>query len=108
MSGGRATHNEDMKNTESTNDTDLPDDLIDTPTAAMIARKTPAAIRRWIATGKIRAWRFGDRWMVSRADVDACCGVAFVAPTGRPLSKGERAKREREVDEGLRSVGVRK
>jgi len=57
--------------------TDLPDDAADDPwlTLAEIAdelRLSPVTIRSWIAKGRLRAMRAGQRkWLVRRSDLDA-------------------------------------
>jgi excisionase family DNA binding protein len=57
--------------------TDLPDDTADDPwlTLAEIAdelRLSPVTIRSWIAKGRLRAMRAGQRkWLVRRSDLDA-------------------------------------
>jgi excisionase family DNA binding protein len=49
----------------------LPDDLIETKTAARLLKVHVSAIYRWIASGKLPSWRVGGRHKLSRRDVEA-------------------------------------
>lgn len=71
-----------------------PDDLLTVTEAASIAKVRPAAIRAWIAEGKLVAGRIGTRrFRIKRSDLDAA-----LAPGGRQkdrdLSPEERAQRD--------------
>lgn len=72
--------------------TDLPDNAADDPwlTLAEIAdelRLSPVTIRSWIAKGRLRAMRAGQRkWLVRRSDLDA---MLAADPGNRPLATSE-------------------
>ncbi len=94
-----------------------PDDLISTIDAGKILRCTSATVLRWILQGRIPGYRCGYRWRVSRADVLAQIRAFTVADANnrkladaatRPATRQELDAREKEVDEYLRKVGIRK
>jgi len=72
--------------------TDLPDKTADDPwlTLAEIAdelRLSPVTIRSWIAKGRLRAMRAGQRkWLVRRSDLDA---MLAADPDNRPPATSE-------------------
>ncbi len=96
---------------------ELPDDLISRNTAAKILGTCPQTILRWSLAGRIIGYRVGHRWRVSKADVYACVQVHTTSDANdrkiqeeraRPATKKEIADRERETDEYLRRVGIRR
>ncbi len=99
------------------NTTDIPNDLISRDAAAKILGTCPQTILRWILNGRIIGYRIGSRWRVSKKDVYACVQVHTVQTANdrkiaeeaaRPMTKKELSDRERETDEYLRRVGIRR
>jgi excisionase family DNA binding protein len=66
----------------------LPDDLISTPKAARLLDVHISTIRQWFFKGRIRGWRVGGRWKVSRAEVLNVPKIV-PAPVDTPASKAE-------------------
>lgn len=67
----------------------LPADLISTrAAAAALGLVQTGTIIRWILKGRVRGWRIGGRWKVSRAEVLAVPKLA-PAPPMTPASKAE-------------------
>ena len=84
-----------------------PTDLITPNAAAVIAKMTASTIRKWIADGRLAAWRVESRWFVSQADVEAMV-VPFVPATGRPKTRAEVKEDEERIDRTLRTGRVRR
>lgn len=96
---------------------DIPDDLIDIPSASKILGVSRQSVLRWVVSGKLPGFRIMHRWRVSRAAVVALCKPWTVQQANDkkiadaaalPLSKKELAERERQIDQRLREIGVRK
>ena len=90
----------------------VPDDLITPKEAGKLAHNTHrATIMRWILKGKLPAYKFGKRFLVSKADVLGLI-TRFVPPAMNkddlPPTRTELAKRAAYVDERLRAAGVRR
>lgn len=48
----------------------IPNDLVDTRTAARIAGVHVSSVYRWVLSGRLRGWkRAGARYLISRADL---------------------------------------
>lgn len=70
-----------------------PDDLLTVAEAASIAKVRPAAIRAWIAEGKLVAGRIGTRrFRIKRSDLDAALQPTRAEPA--PVSPQERARQD--------------
>ncbi len=96
---------------------DLPSDLIPLHQAAEIIRTCRQTVLRWVLNGRLTGYRVGHRWRVSRADLQQVVQVHTVSDANdrkireeaaRPATKKELADRERETDEYLRRVGIRR
>ncbi len=87
----------------------IPSDLITTKEAARLVNNTHRnTIRRWILSGKIKAYKLGKRYLLSRADVLNLITPHIVHKPDLPPTKREMTAREAYVDQRLREVGVRK
>ena len=46
------------------------DELMDLARAAVLVRRDPETVRRWVRSGRLAAQRHGRRWLVARSDVE--------------------------------------
>jgi hypothetical protein len=60
--------------------------LIPVEEAARLARRTPAELRRWCATGRLRCERIGQDWFLLEDDIHVAAGEPIIA-----VPAGERA-----------------
>jgi excisionase family DNA binding protein len=89
----------------------LPDDLISLPEAAALLRVSRKSVTRWIARGRVRAWRVGRCYRVSRSEVSTALAervVADAAGVPIPPTRREVARERRRLHEALVRLGVRK
>ncbi len=97
------------------NDADdvLPADGITPDEAAALVRVTGSAVRQWIKTGKLRAWKRGLRFkLVSRAEVLALAAGRVELAVKAKAPPRARTQRQREAGqkrarEALRKAGVK-
>lgn len=94
----------------------IPADLIHLAVAAKILGVSRQSVLRWVIVGRMKGYRIGHRWRVSRADVQAAIQEWTVADANnriiaeeaaRPAMKKELADREKKADRVLRENGVR-
>lgn len=97
----RAMHNMHME-------INLPPDLISLPAAAKLIAVHGSTLRRWIASGKLAAWRVGGCYRVSRQDVLALVKPHEPVEGPRPMTMEERRAKDAETDRVLKAAGVRK
>jgi excisionase family DNA binding protein len=86
--------------------TTLPEDAIGIAAAAQLLGVAPCSVWRWMNAGRLRGWRVGHRWKLSRGEV-----LSLISCNGPRPEVVERADRERElaeVDRVLREAGVRR
>jgi excisionase family DNA binding protein len=95
----------------------IPTDLIQLHEAAPIVKACRQTILRWILCGKLRGYRCGHRWRVSKRDLLDLVQVFTAASANdkkiqdaanRPETKRERERHEQEVDAYLRKAKIRK
>lgn len=84
----------------------LPDDLVGIAEAARLLRLSPSSMWRRVRDGLIRAWRAGQRWKVSRAEVLELLTANRVRPEVQ--ARADRAAELAEVDRELRAAGIRR
>lgn len=93
---------------------DTPNDLISTREATtLLPSKRPgrkvhiSTILRWVLSGKLRGWRVGGSWFVSRSEL--LSQVRLVQPRRDDQTAAEAEARERaaRTDRVLREKGVR-
>lgn len=75
----------------------LPSDLISTKKAAQLAKISISGLHRWIFKGRVRGWKRGDRWFVSRAEVEGQFRQYYVPLTGVPGDGGSTASADAEA-----------
>ena len=89
---------------------DVPEDLITTEHAARLAHLHVSGVRRLIFTGRVRGWRLGRRWHVSRAELLGLWQTSdeiAAAQQGRRLAtRTEGRRRGRAIAEQLRERGI--
>jgi excisionase family DNA binding protein len=90
--------------------TDVPDDLLSLREAAELVRVRVPTMRRWVCEGRLRGWRRGCYYLVSKAEV-----MGMLEPVGAlPAKKSAGAvdplvlsARALAVKEELRRAGFR-
>lgn len=73
-------------------------EMLDVRAAALLARRTPETVRRWVWSGRIPAIRQGNRLLVSRHDVED-----VVRGVGRSPEPPTLATWARQVDDCRRT-----
>ncbi len=95
----------------------IPSDLIQLPEAATLLGISRQSMLRWCIQGKIRAWRVGHRWRVSRADVVALCKPwsiqdandrKIAEQAALPMNRREQKERDARIDAELKRAGIRR
>lgn len=95
---------------------EIPNDLISLPEAAKLVRVVRQTVLRWLISGRLRGFRAGHRWRISRADL-----LALVQQFGpeearqkriedakhQPISRRELRKRDEATEAELRRIGIR-
>jgi enoyl-CoA hydratase/carnithine racemase len=87
--------------------TTLPEDPISLSEMGRLLGVAPCSAWRWaVRDGRVRAWRVGSRWRVSKAE--ALGLVSCNAPAPEALGRAELTARALETDAVLRREGVRR
>lgn len=93
----------------------VPDDLIPTAEAArLLPSKRPgrhvhiSTVLRWVFKGRLRGWRIGAAWFVSRAELLAQVRPVQTRRDDETAAVVEAQERTRETDEVLRRHGIRR
>lgn len=81
----------------------LPADLITPKEAARLIRTHISTIHRWVQSGRLRGWKRGSRYLISRADVEAM--LRPVTPLPELTREKELEKRAEKAMEELRRDG---
>ena len=98
-----------MKANNGKKNTDVPDDLIGTGQACLV-RPLPArgqrrrsTVLRWILTGRLRGWRSGGCWLVSRAEVEASFKPVLATIPLQPEGVAAARRRDESDPEGTQA-----
>jgi excisionase family DNA binding protein len=84
------------------NQTELPEDAIDSGTAARLVKVSTNTIRTWTQKGIIRGWMRGNRRIVSRAEV-----LAQVRPIVPGEGEEEVPRTRQEMERAARAALAR-
>ena len=87
----------------------LPDDLIESKQAAILAKCNIRAIWRWVLAGKIRGWRRFGRTFVSREDVLASFEQVIPTkdlPPSTIPTRRDLTRRDKWVQSELKRLGL--
>lgn len=81
-------------------------EVLNLPGAARVAGITPAAVRYWILIGCLKATKAGNRWIITRPDLDAAIEQSkHLHHRGRRGPRDGQADDRRDDDESGEDLG---
>lgn len=78
--------------------TSTDDELIDVRQAAALVGRNPETIRRWIWSGRLRAGKRGNRYLMRKVDLSAAAGEPSSKLTLAEWAEKAREFRERAIE----------